>query len=133
MSYNNPRIQVNHSLQDIIIKMADGNPGAIRVLMELISNAERIDPQDMFGPLGPLLSLDTLDVYADRIWMFYKDVCRCNLVDMIGLQRAEQLGLLTATRLIRAIDGVESFQSNEISAYLTQVRATLKDFTLSHA
>lgn len=72
MSYNNPRIKMEMSMMDCMLAMAEGNPGAIRVLTELVTGAEKIDPDSALGPLGLLFSLDNLDCYGPRIWMFYK-------------------------------------------------------------
>ena len=47
------RIELNDNLMSIIVKMAEGNPGAATVLMELYSEAEAIDPQSAMGGLGP--------------------------------------------------------------------------------
>lgn len=34
MSYNNPRIQFTDSILDAVVKLAEGNPGAVRVMAE---------------------------------------------------------------------------------------------------
>lgn len=128
MSYKNPRIDLSDSMMSATIKMAGGNPGAIRVLMELMTANPEVDPDCAFGQFGPLLSLDTLDVYEDRIWMFYKDVCNFDVVDVLGLMRANQLGFLPESRLIRAIDGEEPMEYGEIAGYLKQVKDRLPAF-----
>lgn len=104
MSYHNPRIQLTDTTMSVVIKMSEGNPGAMQVLKNILGKAAAIDPDDAFGALGAILSLDTEDIYGSRIWMLYKDVAGQDLVNMLGLLRAVQLGYLTNTQLQHAID-----------------------------
>lgn len=104
MSYENPRIEMNMTILDIVVALSEGNPGAINVLMEIVLNNPRIDPDDTFGPLGPLFELDNLDCYGSRIWMLYKDVCKHNLVEMLAVLRAIQLGFVENTVVQHAIE-----------------------------
>lgn len=133
MSYKNPRIDLMDSMMSAVIKMTGGNPGAMRALMEVCSASPTVDPDCAFGALGPILSLDTMDVYEDRIWMFYRDVCGDNVVEMLGLMRANQLGFLSEARLVRAIDGIEPMEYGEINGYLSQVKARLPSFNIPAA
>jgi hypothetical protein len=127
MIYNNPRIDLADSLMSAIIKMADGNPGAVRVLMELFQQGPTIDPYSALGALSGMLHLDTLDIYGHRIWCFYKDVCGEDLTTMIGLMRANQLGFLRESELIRAIDG-ERMGGEWAQSYVAKVRERLPAF-----
>ena len=104
MSYENPRIEMHMTMIDIVTTLSEGNPGAISVLMQILVNNQRIDPDDCFGPLGPLFELDNLDCYGSRIWMLYKDVCDGNLIDMLGVLRAIQLGFINQEKIQHAID-----------------------------
>jgi len=87
-----------------IIKISEGVPGALRICMEILQRGESIDPDGALGGLGILLSLDTLKIYGSRIWMLYKDVCKENLVDMLAVLRANQLGYISVTQINRAIE-----------------------------
>jgi hypothetical protein len=60
MSYANPRIKLHDTFQSAIIKMSDGNPGALRVLLELFEHGNKIEPDAFSGRLA-FLNLDTLD------------------------------------------------------------------------
>jgi hypothetical protein len=90
---------------DVIMALGDGNPGAISVLAEIFKNAAAIDPDSALGPLGALCGLDNMDCYGPRIWMLYKGVCGQDLVKMIGVLRACQLGIVDQRTLNEAIDG----------------------------
>jgi hypothetical protein len=103
MSYDNPRIQLTDTTMDILIKMSDGNPGALTVLMRTMNEGPAIDPQSMLGAISVILSLDTHDIYGSEIWLLYKDVCGQDLTMMLALLRAVQLGFLPETELKHAI------------------------------
>ena len=99
----NTRLTLDDTVMTSIMKLAEGNPGAMRVCSEIMKNGEKIDPQGM-GGFGSLLSIDSLGIYGSRIWLLYKDICRENLVYTIAVLRAWQLGLLPENTLQRAID-----------------------------
>lgn len=132
MGYANPRIKnLDMSVQDIIVLLADGNPGAIRVLMELIQHGKEIDPDDALAPFGSLFGLDNLDCYGSRIWMFFKDVCGQDLHKMVALMRAVQLGYTSDTAINHAIDGHRD--ALDITSLLTQVKAQLPAFQIERS
>lgn len=125
-----PRIKdLSMSTMDVLVAMADGNPGAFNVMMLLIEKTKGIDPDSALGGLGNILSLDTHGIYGPRIWMLFKDVCKQNLSHMIGLLRAVQLGHLSENRLSHAIDNYGD--GLDIPALLAQVKETLPAFVLS--
>lgn len=64
-------ISLNMTLQDLFVLMAEGNPGALSVLIELGKNDE--------SPLGVtslILSLDDMNIRGWQIWVGYKDHCK---------------------------------------------------------
>lgn len=125
MSYDNPRIDLTDDAMSAVAKMADGNPGALNVLVLLFTKSEEIDPDAMLGGFGNILSLDTHDIYGARIWQFYKDLCGQDLVKMIGLMRAVQLGFMPESELYAGIDGRATV---DIDGYMEAVRARLPRF-----
>lgn len=70
------RIELNDTGLSVLLKMSDGNPGAMDVIAQMLKEGARIDPQSFLGGLGAVLALDTHRIYGPRIWMLYKDVCR---------------------------------------------------------
>ena len=127
-----PRItRLNMSLTDIIVELADGNPGAVRVMMEIIEHDGMIDPDNLLGALGSILSLDTHGIYGSRIWMLYKDVCRSDIEKMLAALRAVQLGIARERDLLSAIDGNE--KSFDADAALGAVKEKLPAFGLKAA
>jgi len=133
MSYDNPRIKsLDMSPMEIMVSFAEGNPGAITVLMKLLTEAEKIDPDSMLGGMGPLFSLDNMDVYGSRIWMFYKDVCKQDINKMMAVMRAVQLGFTSDKKVAAAIDGDK--EAIDVAALVAQVKERLPDFKVeAHA
>lgn len=96
------KIKLEDSIQEIIIKMSDGNPGAVTAIMELLKNNKKIDPVSALGNLGAILSLDTDNIYGADIYVLWNDICDRNTVKMISVIRAAQLGLFSHETLKNA-------------------------------
>jgi hypothetical protein len=93
------RIELNDSIMDMVVKMAEGNPGAINAMMNLIQENESIDPDDCFGPFGKFMLLDTFEIYGTDIYVLYSDICSQQINKMISTLRACQLGFLSPSIL----------------------------------
>lgn len=129
MSYSNPRIKdLGMSLRDVILLLCDGNPGAVTAMMDLVKNAETIDPDSAFGAFAPLLSLDSLDCYGSNIWRFYKNVCNHDAHKMLAVTRAIQLGITSDADVWRAINGDRT--ALDIPSILSQVKERLPAFQI---
>ena len=69
---------------------------------------------------------DTFEIYEEKIWMLYKDVCGENLVNTLGVLRACQLGIISQAELKHAI---ESYGDGiDVEDLLIKVRAELQNF-----
>jgi hypothetical protein len=95
------RINLSDTFMTAIVKMSDGNPGAVTALMALSTVKPTVDPEFAMGPYAPLLSLDTHQIYGSAIWILYKDVCKQDARTMLMLLRAVQLGLFSEGDLQR--------------------------------
>lgn len=60
-------IKLSQSAQETVIAMAGGNPGALRVCMELL--------QKEHGFMS-LLFMDVEKIRGHRIWIGYNDICK---------------------------------------------------------
>ena len=120
------RITLNDTVLDIVMKMTEGNPGAITVLGRLQREHAQIDPQNMMGWLGVVLSLDSYSIYGSRIWMLYKDVCKEDLVNMVSIMRAVQMGLMSEKYLNDYIDN--NPDGVHLPTVLEAVREKLSEF-----
>lgn len=65
------RITLNDSIQDIVIKMSEGNPGCVQYLFELFSD----NPIKAFEYC---LRYDTAELYGSRLYQFWNDCCGRN-------------------------------------------------------
>ena len=61
-------IQLTDTMMDTMVKMSEGNPGGLRVLLEVYSK----DPLMILG-------LDDMNIRGWQIWVGYKDFCKCDL------------------------------------------------------
>lgn len=129
MSYENPRIKLQDSMEDMLKKMASGNPGALSVLLKIIEETPKVDPQNAMGSITPILMLDTLDIYEGRIWLLYKDVCGEDIVKTLACIRGCQLNIITDQQLADAVDGKET--TLDPSDVLKKVKERLRDFDTS--
>lgn len=98
------RLTFNDTMQDALVKISEGNPGALTVCVEMLTRGAEIDPQAIGGGLISMLMLDELEIYGSRIWMLYKDVCGENLSKVFVMMRSHQLGFINKNQLIHAID-----------------------------
>lgn len=90
------RIKLTDNTMTVIMKMSEGNPGAMNVLMQLLSEQSKtIDPDNMLGGLGVVLSLDSIGIYGTDIYVLNSDLCDRNLAKMLAVLRACQLGLFS--------------------------------------
>ena len=121
------RVGLEDTVMDMLIKMSGGNPGALTVLARIMRESESIDPDNCLGGLGTVLSLDTHQIYDDKIWIFYKDVCGQDLVVLHGLLRAVQLGFMPEPELKAAIRN-ERIDFEVEQKYMAQVREFLPAF-----
>lgn len=129
MSYNNPRIQLTDTGMDVITKMAGANVGALTVLMKIMEASPIVDPDGFMGGIGSLMGMDNLDIYEDRIWMLFKDVCKQDVVDVLVVLRANQLGYLSETNIKNAVDGNGSLDLEDLRK---QVKERLPSFNLEY-
>ena len=61
------KISLNDSFYDLVIKISEGNPGAITVISQMIND----NPASMMN----VLSLDDMNMRGSQIWVAYKDYC----------------------------------------------------------
>jgi hypothetical protein len=119
------RIQLDDSMMSALMKMCEGNPGGLNVLMELVRQVPCIDPACALGGLHYVLQLDDLGLYGPKIWMLFKDVCGQKIEGIVVLFRAWQLGHLSATELRRIIDEDEPYDWKPLVAL---IRADVPEF-----
>ena len=95
----NQRIKLTDSPMDVMIRMADGNPGAVNVLMQILKDGAKVDPDSALGGLGAILSLDSHGIYGSDIYILNNDICERSLPKTLAVLRAVQLGLFSENTL----------------------------------
>ena len=122
------KIELQDTAQDIIVKMSEGNSGALSVCVLTLKTGSDIDPDGFMGGMGALLGMDTLGIYGSKIWMLYKDVCGSNLSVMLAILRANQLGFLSTSELMASIENRGN--DLDIDSICKQVQKNLPNFVL---
>jgi len=118
------------SLSDIAYKMSEGNPGAINVLVDIIIHGSTVDPDNILGGIGIILSLDSHGIYGPDIWILYKDVCGENLANLIALLRGVQLGIIPEITLDEHIhnDIYRGKSYEKFDSLFSDIRAFIPNF-----
>lgn len=69
------RKRISGNPQDMIFEMSEGNPGALRVLMEMLQG-------DQMGGFMSILGLDDMNIRGSQIWVAYKDHCKSEIATL---------------------------------------------------
>ena len=94
----NERIKLTDSTMDVVVKMSEGNPGAMNVIMQMLT-ANNIDPDNAMGGLGALLLMDTYGIYGTDIYILNNDICDRDLAKTLAVLRATQMGMFDSNIL----------------------------------
>jgi hypothetical protein len=124
------RIQLNMSTKDMLITLGEGNPGALTVLVNMLSRNEEIDPQAALGAINGALQLDAYGIYGSDIWILFKDICKQSMVHMLAVLRAVQMGQLSERTLLTAVKAAGEGQPFQIDLdqVLTRLQQSLPLF-----
>ena len=125
------RITLSDTAMDVLMKMADGNPGAIAAMMEVLEKHDSIDPQAAMGGIGAIMLLDTWEIYGTDIYVLFNDKCERDVRKLLMIMRATQLGMFPHCRLqeMAADQGREINLTNDEWQQLDDaVCEQLKDF-----
>jgi hypothetical protein len=125
------RLTIDMTMKDMVLKMCDGNPGCIRVLMDLAKYTPEIDKASALGGFGPITMFDEWGIYGSKVWVFFKDLCEQKLWKVIGLTRAVQCGFTSREKLVSAINYADSHRGPpadfDVPGLLAQVKEYLGD------
>jgi hypothetical protein len=99
------RIQLTDTPMSSVMKLAEGNPGALTVLSRVLREGAEIDPDAGFGqPIFIILNFDSIGLYGPLVWQLYKDVCGERLDKTIAIVRSWQMGFLSDSQIRYACD-----------------------------
>jgi hypothetical protein len=91
------------SVQNACLEAAEGNFGALDVLVQYVAWLEK-DGADVPGIKSRLRDLPSAGVTCDRVWGLYKDVCGNEIEGFASVLEAWGNGQLSADVLQKAID-----------------------------
>ena len=103
MSLSTLRLTPHDGHVQIVNKMSDGLPGAMKVLLQILTRGSQVDPDS--GPMAGVhlvYTMDKLGIYGRRIWTLYSDICEKNLPCTMAVLKAVQLGFLPEATLLDA-------------------------------
>jgi hypothetical protein len=110
-------------------EIAEDNPRAVVVCVKVGRVAHLIDPDADFGADGWLLHFKTLGIKGARIATLHDVVCEGNVVLMIALLRAVQMGHMRERELRHLIDDGKAMDTYPACRILEAVRRDLPRFT----
>lgn len=88
------RVKLTDTSHAAIVKMAEGSPGAVAAMVDILTSSSLYDPESAGGGLMSLLALDDLGVYGSKIWVLYSDICGKDVRKVAILMRSHQLGFI---------------------------------------
>lgn len=107
------RIDLRDSFISALTKVAEGVPGAARVLADLSVRYPHADPENFYKQWYPAIFFDQEDITGSKVWILYKDLLGESYSKMMVLMRAVQLGILLGSDLrmmvLECIDGKRKF------------------------
>lgn len=122
-------IDLNDTVTEVLVKMAQGNPGALSCCIDLMRRNAEIDPENAFGPYGSMLLLDQENIRGVSLYILWNDICGRDTRDLVMLVRAAQLGFLSREKLAELAQDVpgqrNTFDYSEVDA---KVCERLKQF-----
>ena len=125
------RIELTDTGLDMVMKMSEGNPGAMTAIMDIMEKSVEIDPQSALGEISNILSLDTHGIYGSGIYVLWNDKFQRDTRKMIMILRSVQLGFMSESKL-QELAGDQSRSINltddEVSELDEKVCDSLKDF-----
>ena len=95
------RVELTDNLLDVFGKMAEGNPGALAAMMDIVEKHPAVDPQAAMGGLGVIMSFDDMEIYGSAIYVLWSDKCGKDSRKLIMLMRARQLGFFSEDKIKR--------------------------------
>lgn len=91
------KIKSTDTIESAMIKMSEGNPGALTVLMILIK-------EDEMNIVKYILALDTLEIYGSNIYILWNDCCDRNISKVKDIIDSWRSCFLSAEAIHKAID-----------------------------
>lgn len=122
------RIKGSDSGFDAIVKLSEGNPGAVGALMEILNST--VDKDSAMGGLGSILLLDSYGIYGTDIYVLFSDICNKEVAKTIAVLRACQLGMFDV-KILKDACSRQDYSGREmipVEELYTKVKERLPNF-----
>jgi len=83
-------INLHDNFQELLMKMSEGNPGGLSVLMQIAKEFSKC-PEDAFIHM---MLLDDMNIRGSQIWMGYKDYCGSDIKKFIQCIKEKNQGMI---------------------------------------
>lgn len=90
----------NMTLEEVIITMADGNPGAIACMMQMMNNS----PMAMLD----ILYLDSMEIYGEKIYMLWNDCCNKDMEKLDATLKYFRSGKISKEKILENLSQVRA-------------------------
>ena len=122
------RIEESSNILDALVAIAGGNPGAVTAIGNMIAINDKVDIASSFGIWGPVIMLDSFEIYESRVWLLFNDVAGRNPTKALTLLRATQMGIVEIEQLNGWIDGSFKLTDEEFDTILAKLRVELPEW-----
>ena len=84
----NGKIKITDTMYDIIIKLSEGNPGALSFLFEII----KYYGNDQANLIADFLIIDNMRLYGSYLYMLWNDCCNRDVKKSLEVIKGYRLG-----------------------------------------
>ena len=96
------KIKMSDSVQDIVLKLSVGNPGALTTCFEII----KAKNNDIVQSFPIFLTLDNMKLYGSYLYMLWNDCCGRNIEDVFDVIDGFKTGKITEKDINERIKNV---------------------------
>lgn len=117
------KINRNMSIMDSAMIMSEGNPGAISIIMDMITT-----------PTGSLdlLLLDSLDIRGSRLYMLHNDCCGCDPDKFSRTLMMLRCGVFTTEQIHANLERYRALPFIDDTIYMEDIPPYGEDFGPTH-
>lgn len=95
------KINLNDTAEDVIVKLSEGNPGALTTLVELVNSYK-----DFFEVVPDYLTIDTMGLYGSQLYMLWNDCCNRNIEKVKQIIKLYREGKITSRDIDERVKNV---------------------------
>ena len=77
------KLNMHETFSDIILKLSEGNPGAMTTLFEIMKHFDNNEVEF----LGTFLVIDSMELYGSHLYMLWNDCCDRDISKVIKVIR----------------------------------------------